>query len=95
MSHAKNTTRSKGKLSKDVRSLATPFNLTLNSTIITRIIVTVDTTGHLPTQANGKSRSMCMHLTHLGPIDTNLFLLIHLQQITILSQARQQEHGNC
>lgn len=95
MSHAKNTTKSKGKLSKDMRSFATPFNLILNSTIITCITVTVNTTGHLPTQTNGKSRSVCMHLTHLGPINTNLFLLIYSQKITILSQARQQEHGNC
>jgi hypothetical protein len=78
MSHAKNTIKSKGKLSKDVRSLAMPFNLIPSSTIIT-FIVTVNTTGHLPTQTNGKSRSMYMHFTHLGQINANLFLLNYSQ----------------
>jgi len=50
------------KLSKDVRSLAIPLNFTLNCTILT-----VNTTGHLPTRTDGMSRSLCMHLTHLGP----------------------------
>lgn len=38
---------------------------------------------------------MYMHFTHLGQINANLFLLIYSQQIIILSQARQQEHGKC
>jgi hypothetical protein len=76
ITHAKNTMNGERKLSKDVRSLAVPFDFTLNSTKYTCIVVTVNTTGHLPTRTDGMSRSMCVHLAHLGPTVPYLCLLM-------------------